>query len=115
MHGYVISNDQQVGTRTIILQLGDTTYILRVLYGEVSHFVSFYSCDRMANNAEFVEYKTSTGKFPTYNQDFALLVGTAVVYKQSIIRTEIRNLQGKSSLSRERSLLLGDSSPLPGE
>ena len=42
MHGYVISNDKtitkQVGTRTIILQLGDTA----CLCGEVSHFVSFY-------------------------------------------------------------------------
>ena len=40
----------------------------------------------MANNAEFVEYKTSTGKFPTYNQDFAL--GTAVYNQSSELKLE---------------------------
>jgi len=76
MHGYVISNDKTI-TKSVPeqLQLGDITYTLSACsYGEGAHFVSiardFSSnrllfCDGMANNAQFVEYKASTGKFPT--------------------------------------------------
>ena len=56
------------------LQLGDTAYTLSAcIYGEGSHFVSIvrdfstdrlFFCDGMTNNAQFVEYKATTGTFP---------------------------------------------------
>ena len=56
------------------IQLGDTAYTLSAcIYGDGSHFVSLvrafstkriFKCDGMTNNAQFVEYKASTGTFP---------------------------------------------------
>ena len=90
MHGYVISNDPT--NKSVPEQLYCCNFVTLPIYcvfiWEVSHFVSFYFYDRMANNAEFVEYKTSTGKFPTYNQDFALL-RTAVYNQSSELKLEI--------------------------
>jgi len=56
------------------VQLGDTAYTLSAcIYGDGSHFVSIvrdYStkrllfCDGMMNNAQFIDYKASSGAFP---------------------------------------------------
>ena len=53
------------------IQLGDTAYTLSAcIYGEGSHFVTIVRdfsnnrllyCDGMENNAQFVEYKATTG------------------------------------------------------
>ena len=56
------------------LRLAHTTYALSsCVYGDGSHFVALVRdftsnrllfCDGMTNNAQFVEYKGSAGKFP---------------------------------------------------
>ena len=56
------------------LHLADTAYALSAcIYGDGGHFVALVRdftsnrllfCDGMTNNAKFVEYKGSAGKFP---------------------------------------------------
>ena len=57
------------------VQLGDTAYTLSacIFYGDGSHFVSIVRdfstkrllfCDGMMNNAQFIDYKASSGAFP---------------------------------------------------
>ena len=56
------------------IQLGDTNYTLSAcIYGDGGHFISMvrdfqtnrlYICDGMANNAQFVEVKSTTATFP---------------------------------------------------
>ena len=103
MHGYVISNDKTI-TKSVPEQLYYNLVTLPMycvfIWAGFSFCVILLCCDRMANNAEFVEYKTSSGKFPTYNQDFALgtncnRLSSCALSIQSIIRTKIRKLQEK--------------------
>jgi hypothetical protein len=83
------------------LHLADTTYALfACIYGGDSHFVSlvvrdFFTsnrllkCDGMNNNAQFVEYKGSAGKFPLS------LMGKRLEKKAYFVRTEYANLTNK--------------------
>jgi hypothetical protein len=81
------------------LHLADTTYALfACIYGGDSHFVSLVrgdftsnrllKCDGMNNNAQFVEYKGSAGKFPLS------LMGKRLE-KAYFVRTEYANLTNK--------------------
>ena len=73
-HVYAV-RDMQLLSVPDILHLRDITYYTpsACIYGDGSHFVSIvrdfstdrlFFCDGMTNNAQFVEYKASAGKFP---------------------------------------------------
>jgi hypothetical protein len=80
------------------LHLADTTYALfACIYWGDSHFVSLVrdftsnrllKCDGMNNNAQFVEYKGSAGKFPLS------LMGKRLE-KAYFVRSEYANLTNK--------------------
>ena len=69
------------------------------IYGDGSHFVSIvrdfstdrlFFCDGMTNNAQFVEYKASAGKFPITISRKRLVIKAYLVRSEYAINTSNR-------------------------